>query len=50
LWSIDVFRRQHVYGQLEIVSQRLPRAVSEARRKLHGDVSSAPARAERWRT
>jgi hypothetical protein len=48
-WGIDVFRRSHVYGPLEIVTARLPRAVGEARRVLAGELSARLPRSERWR-
>jgi hypothetical protein len=51
-YCIDVFRREHVFGQHEIVSWRLPQAVREARSRLSNAtmVDLAATRAQRWRT
>lgn len=50
-YRLDVFRRPHVFGQLEIASQRLPEAVREARRRLALPtvLDLGASRAERWR-
>lgn len=51
-YSIDVFRREHVFGQHAIVLQRLPAAVREARARLAGRtvLDLAATRPHRWRS
>lgn len=51
-YRLDVFRRAHVFGQREILMQRLPAAVREARNLLVAGVMlpDAATREERWRT
>lgn len=51
-YRIDVFRRRHVFGQHEIVSQRLPVAVHEARARLAGPtvLDLGADRKDRWRS
>lgn len=50
-YRIDVFRREHVFGQHEIVTQRLPDAVREARERLARPtvLDLGASREQRWR-
>ncbi len=50
-FRLDVFRREHVFGQGEIVTQRLPIAVREARDQLARPsvLDLGASREERWR-
>jgi very-short-patch-repair endonuclease len=51
-YRIDVFRREHVFGQREIVTGRLPAAVREARSRLAGVtvLDLGASRDARWRS